>query len=31
MMGGPEGAIVSEYATFQDKEALRFSNPGVKF
>ncbi len=31
MMGGPEGAIVSEYATFQDKDGLTFSNPGVKF
>jgi D-lyxose ketol-isomerase len=31
MMGGPEGAIVSEYATFHDGEGLRFTNPGVKF
>ena len=31
MMGGPQGAIVSEYATFHDGDGLRFSNPGVKF
>ena len=31
MMGGPSGAIVSEYATFHDGDGLRFSNPGVKF
>lgn len=31
MMGGPEGAIVSEYATFHDGDGLRFTNPGVKF
>ena len=31
MMGGPEGAIVSEYASFQDNAGLSFSNPGVKF
>jgi D-lyxose ketol-isomerase len=31
MMGGPSGAIVSEYASFHDGEGLRFSNPGVKF
>lgn len=31
MMGGAQGAIVSEYATFHDGEGLRFTNPGVKF
>lgn len=31
MMGGPRGAIVSEYATFHDGDGLRFTNPGVKF
>lgn len=31
MMGGPQGAIVSEYATFHDGDGLRFTNPGVKF
>jgi D-lyxose ketol-isomerase len=31
MMGGPNGAIVSEYATFHDGDGLRFTNPGVKF
>jgi hypothetical protein len=31
MMGGPEGAIVSEYASFHDGDGLRFTNPGVKF
>lgn len=31
MMGGAEGAIVSEYATFHDGDGLRFTNPGVKF
>ena len=31
MMGGPSGAIVSEYATFHDNDGLRFTNPGVKF
>jgi hypothetical protein len=31
MMGGPSGGIVSEYASFQDNDALRFTNPGVKF
>ncbi len=29
MQGGPEGAIVSEYATFHDGAGLRFSVPGV--
>ena len=31
MMGGPSGAIVSEYASFHDNDGLRFTNPGVKF
>ena len=31
MMAGPEGAIVTEYATFHDNKGLRFANPGVKF
>lgn len=31
MMAGPEGAIVTEYATYHDGKGLRFTNPGVKF
>jgi len=31
MRAGPEGAIVSEYATFHDNDGLRFSHPEVKF
>ena len=31
MMAGPDGAIVTEYATYHDGNALRFSNPNVKF
>ena len=31
MMGGPTGAIVSEYASFHDNDGLRFTNPSVKF
>jgi len=31
MMAGPEGAIVTEYATFHDGNGLKFSNPGIKF
>jgi D-lyxose ketol-isomerase len=31
MMGGPAGAIVTEYATYHDNAGLRFTNPGVKF
>ncbi len=31
MMGGPQGALVSEYGTFHDGDGLRFTNPGVKF
>ena len=30
MLAGPEGAIVTEYATFHDMDGLRFSNPNVK-
>lgn len=29
MIAGPEGAIVSEFATYHDGEALRFANPNV--
>ena len=31
MIAGPEGAIVTEYATYHDGTALRFSNPDVQF
>ena len=31
MLAGPEGAIVTEYATFHDNDGLRFTNPDVKF
>jgi len=31
MIAGPEGAIVTEFATFHDNKCLRFTNPGVKF
>jgi len=31
MMGGPDGAVVTEYANFHDNAGLRFSNPNVKF
>lgn len=31
MMGGPCGAVVSEYATYHDNAGLRFANPNVKF
>ena len=31
MMGGPGGAIVSEYGSFHDGDGLRFTNPDVKF
>jgi len=31
MIAGPEGAIVTEYATYHDNAGLRFTNPGVKF
>jgi D-lyxose ketol-isomerase len=30
MVGGPEGCIVSEYASYHDGNALRFTNPKVK-
>jgi hypothetical protein len=30
MIAGPEGAIVTEYATYHDMAGLRFSNPKVK-
>jgi D-lyxose ketol-isomerase len=30
MKAGPEGAIVTEYATFHDGDGLRFSHPQVK-
>jgi D-lyxose ketol-isomerase len=31
MVGGPQGAIVTEYGTFHDNDGLRFTNPKVKF
>ncbi len=31
MVAGPAGAIVTEYATYHDNAALRFTNPGVAF
>ncbi len=31
MMGGPEGAIVSEYASYHSNDGLRFTNPTVAF
>jgi D-lyxose ketol-isomerase len=31
MRSGPEGAIVTEYATYHDGKGLRFSHPDVKF
>jgi len=30
MIAGPEGAIVTEYATYHDGNGLRFANPGAK-
>jgi hypothetical protein len=30
MVAGPEGALVTEYATFHDGDGLRFTNPKVK-
>jgi hypothetical protein len=30
MLAGPEGAIVTEYATYHDGKGLRFSNPNAK-
>lgn len=29
MVGGPEGALVTEYGTFHDMDGLRFSNPNA--
>jgi D-lyxose ketol-isomerase len=31
MVAGPQGAIVSEYATFHDSDGVRFQNPNVHF
>lgn len=31
MLGGKEGAIVTEYATYHDNNGLRFTHPDVKF
>jgi D-lyxose ketol-isomerase len=31
MLAGDSGAIVTEYASFHDNDALRFTNPNVKF
>jgi hypothetical protein len=31
MVAGPDGAIVTEYATYHDGKALRFQDPGVSF
>jgi D-lyxose ketol-isomerase len=31
MLAGPEGAIVTEYASYHDNAALRFSHPDVQF
>ncbi|MBF0197090.1 MAG: hypothetical protein HQL32_05245 [Planctomycetes bacterium] len=31
MMAGPEGAIVTEFATFHDNDGLRFTNKNVVF
>jgi D-lyxose ketol-isomerase len=31
MIAGPEGAIVTEYATYHDNNGLRFSHPDVQF
>ncbi len=31
MIAGPQGAIVSEYASYHDGDGLRFTNPNVKF
>ncbi len=30
MVGGPEGALVTEYGTFHDMDGLQFSNPKAK-
>ena len=29
MLAGPEGAIVSEYASFHDMDGLRFTHPDI--
>ncbi|BDD11278.1 hypothetical protein FUAX_37100 [Fulvitalea axinellae] len=31
MMAGPQGAIVSEYASYHDNDGLKFTNPNVVF
>ena len=31
MIASPAGAIVSEYASYHDNKALRFTNPAIKF
>lgn len=31
MMAGPEGAIVTEFATYHDNDALRFTHPKLNF
>lgn len=31
MRAGPEGAIVTEYASYHDNDALRFSHPDIQF
>ncbi|MBW8034567.1 MAG: hypothetical protein FVQ79_02570 [Planctomycetes bacterium] len=31
MLGGPEGTIVTEYATYHDNDGLRFTHPDIKF
>jgi hypothetical protein len=29
--GGPEGAVISEYATFHDNDGVRHSDPKIVF
>lgn len=31
LLAGPEGAIITEYASYHDGEGLRFTNPHVEF
>jgi D-lyxose ketol-isomerase len=31
MLGGPQGAIVTEYATYHDGDGLRFTHPDIVF
>ena len=31
MIAGPEGAVVTEYASYHDGEALRFTDPRASF